>query len=236
MTVACSSYHDKNTLTKSRDIGDGTQSGIPTIYQSNFWFISISSIVTLFGISSSFSAILHLKVVGMFWIILIAEPSHSASLLTTLNTRVKLTQRYTAQNLTVWAVIVTYWRHYNRRSVIQIWSPFDVISDHRRGRFGARFTSHAITFTGEREFPPRIFLKKMVLSECILGHLRPLFGSERSPTRRTVAIGCQSPTLDTNYRSRVGDSALNPSLVNIMLETSTLLTVDTNPSKHNTFV
>ena len=47
--VACSSYHDWNTLTKSRDIGDGTQSDILTIYQSNIWLISISRIVTLFG-------------------------------------------------------------------------------------------------------------------------------------------------------------------------------------------
>ena len=40
VTVACSSYHDWNTLTKSRKIGDGTQSDIPTIYQSNIWFIA----------------------------------------------------------------------------------------------------------------------------------------------------------------------------------------------------
>ena len=40
VTVACSSYHDLNTLTKSRDIGDGTQSVILTIDQINIWFIS----------------------------------------------------------------------------------------------------------------------------------------------------------------------------------------------------
>ena len=53
-------------------------------------------------------------------------------------------------------------------------------------------------------------LENLEKDGVVLRHLRLIFCSGQSPTRRTVAIGCQSPTLDTNYCLR---SDLNSTLV-----------------------
>ena len=64
---------------------------------------------------------------------------------------------------------------------------------------------------GEREFPPRKFWKRWCCLSAFWGTWDLFFVLEAHRPAGPL-LGCQSPTLDTNYRSRVGGSALNPSL------------------------
>ena len=103
--LACSSYYDWNTPAKSRDI----KSDIAPIYQFNIWFIRIRNILTIFWHQQC--AFCH-TAFKFCWYVLYHHHGmlnlDSASVITTLNTCVKLIGITAKHNLTVWAVIGTY--------------------------------------------------------------------------------------------------------------------------------
>ena len=70
-------------------------------------------------------------------------------------------------------------------------------------------------------------VEKMVVSECILRHSGLIFGSGQSLTSRTVArVSITHPGYKLS--SRVGGSALNPSLMLIVYLSGTVFNIITN--------